>query len=52
MGRPAGRCVLVDDVFTSGATLLAAAAALREAGAPAVDAVTFARARHTVGQGT
>jgi predicted amidophosphoribosyltransferase len=39
------RVVLVDDVFTTGATLLAAAAALRLAGAVAVEAVTFARAR-------
>jgi len=37
--------VLVDDVFTTGATLRAAAAALAEAGATTVDAVTFARAR-------
>ena len=45
-----GRCVLVDDVFTTGATLLAAAAALEAAGAERVDAVTFARARNAVGQ--
>jgi ComF family protein len=36
--------VLVDDVFTTGATLVAAAAALMEAGANRVEAVTFARA--------
>lgn len=36
--------VLVDDVFTTGATLAAAAAALVQAGAKKVDAVTFARA--------
>jgi predicted amidophosphoribosyltransferase len=36
--------VLVDDVFTTGATLAAAAAALMEAGANRVEAVTFARA--------
>ena len=36
--------VLVDDVFTTGATLAAAAAALAEAGAKRVEAVTFARA--------
>jgi ComF family protein len=36
--------VLVDDVFTTGATLAAAGAALAQAGAARVDAVTFARA--------
>ena len=40
----AGRVVLVDDVFTTGATLLAAAAVLVQAGADQVDAVTFGRA--------
>lgn len=39
--------VLVDDVFTTGATLAAAGAALAAAGAARVDAVTFARARIT-----
>ncbi|MDZ4257535.1 MAG: double zinc ribbon domain-containing protein [Gemmatimonadales bacterium] len=39
--RPA---ILVDDVFTTGATLVSAAAALLEAGAERVVAVTFARA--------
>lgn len=41
--------VVVDDVFTTGATLEAAAAALVSAGAETVDAVTFARARLPVG---
>lgn len=36
--------VLVDDVYTSGATVAAAASALRKAGARRVDVVTFARA--------
>jgi ComF family protein len=36
--------VLVDDVFTTGATLASAAAALVEAGADTVDGITFARA--------
>jgi ComF family protein len=40
---PAGRPVLVDDVYTTGATLDAAAAALAGAGAPVVEGVTFAR---------
>jgi ComF family protein len=40
--RPA---VLVDDVFTTGATLLSAASALLDAGALRVEAVTFARAQ-------
>jgi len=42
---PGGRLVLVDDVFTTGATLVGAAAALLAVGAQQVDAVTFARAR-------
>lgn len=43
--------VLVDDVFTTGATLAAAAAALVEAGAARVEAVTFARAVTDLGAG-
>jgi len=41
--------VLVDDVFTTGATLVSAAAALTAAGAAGVDGVTFARAVEPVG---
>jgi ComF family protein len=41
---PRGRLVLVDDVYTTGATLDACARALLEAGAEDVVAVTFARA--------
>jgi ComF family protein len=37
------RIVLIDDVFTSGATANAAASALRAAGAARVEVVTFAR---------
>lgn len=47
--RPAGRwgtVLVVDDVWTSGATARATAGALRTAGARAVDVVTFARASH------
>ena len=43
------RLVLVDDVFTTGATLAAAGAALRSAGAVRVEAVTFARANQELG---
>ena len=43
--------VLVDDVFTTGATLAAAGAALVEAGAARVEAVTFARAVTDLGAG-
>jgi competence protein ComFC len=39
-----GRIVLVDDVYTTGATVAAASSALRAAGAMRVDVVTFARA--------
>jgi ComF family protein len=38
------RIVLVDDVYTTGATCGAAAAALKSAGASRVDVITFARA--------
>ena len=37
------RLVLVDDVYTSGSTVGAAATALRKGGARRVDVVTFAR---------
>ncbi len=40
----ARRAVLVDDVFTTGATLCSAATALLDGGAEAVSALTFARA--------
>jgi predicted amidophosphoribosyltransferase len=40
-----GRVLLVDDVYTTGSTVAAAASALRAAGASSVDVVTFARAR-------
>jgi ComF family protein len=40
--------VLVDDVFTTGATLVSAAAGLTAAGATSVDGITFARAMEPV----
>ncbi len=47
----AGGAILVDDVYTTGATVSAASAALRAAGAHRVDVVTFARAVRTWGYG-
>ena len=46
-----GAALLVDDVYTSGATVAAAASALRAAGARRVDVVTFARAIRIPGVG-
>jgi predicted amidophosphoribosyltransferase len=43
-GAARGRVLLIDDVYTSGSTVHAAASALRRAGAARVDVVTFARA--------
>jgi predicted amidophosphoribosyltransferase len=42
------RLVLVDDVYTTGATVSAGASALRKAGAVRVDVVTFARAVRSI----
>jgi predicted amidophosphoribosyltransferase len=41
--RAPARVILVDDVYTTGATASAAASALRAAGARRVEVVTFAR---------
>lgn len=43
-GAVPANVVLVDDVYTTGATVGAAASALRAAGAGRIDVVTFARA--------
>jgi predicted amidophosphoribosyltransferase len=43
-GRAPARAGLVDDVYTSGATVNVAASALRKAGARRVEVITFARA--------
>jgi predicted amidophosphoribosyltransferase len=44
VARAPAKLALVDDVYTSGATVSAAASALRKAGARRVEVVTFARA--------
>jgi predicted amidophosphoribosyltransferase len=44
VGEAPRRVVLVDDIYTTGATAGAAATALRAAGAGRVDVITFARA--------
>jgi predicted amidophosphoribosyltransferase len=44
-----GRVLLVDDVYTSGSTVSAAASALRASGASRVDVLTFARAIRSPG---
>lgn len=44
IGRPAKRVVLIDDVFTTGATLSEAARICKEAGAQEVWALTLFRA--------
>jgi len=43
VAAPPRNVLLVDDVYTTGATVSAAATALRHAGARNVDVVTFAR---------
>jgi predicted amidophosphoribosyltransferase len=43
LARPPATVVLVDDVYTTGATASAGATALRRAGARRVEVVTFAR---------
>jgi predicted amidophosphoribosyltransferase len=50
-GPVRGRIVLVDDVYTSGATAAAASSALRSAGAADVLVVTFARTVRSSGLG-
>ncbi|GAC1413046.1 MAG: hypothetical protein NVSMB57_08550 [Actinomycetota bacterium] len=40
--------LLIDDIFTTGATADACASALKEAGAPSVGVLTFARTLHRV----
>ncbi len=44
VGRAPRHVVLVDDIYTTGATASSAASALRRAGATTVEVITFARA--------